>query len=551
MRLLLAVSLLVSATAPALADDRCVDVEFTPTDHLQIVAWVETPTGQYVDTLYITQQTGSFGLGNRPGRFDFNSAPEWPYGRRITTFPVWSHRHGLAFPVVMFQSDYMPNTGTPFQDPNFCFSLSGPDYTLCGENNLSHGFDQSSHENHYCRPMTRDDPADVAAWDANTCATTAYSDKGRFSTAATTGYPPRVDLIRSAGDSPSVDMYKMMNPFDAVSQPTPVGGAVAHASWSASMAAGDYVLFIETGKESDMNDTYNPTSYPAPTGITFSTWGLPYRGQPSIVYRLPFTIGTTPTSASTSMYAGYGSPDGTDGDLHLPDNTITMDTPGSGAARLQLVSDGGEMYRVKISIDPNQGGAPPPAPSGLQATHVDSTGVSLSFFAPGVGAEHKKVSGYEIRVRASDEMTVANFADSMPVTAHVAPGDPGSVQSFDLTALLPQTDYWVGIRAFDDCHNSGDLAIVHVQTTERVSGSVDACFVATAAYGSLLANDVEMLRHVRDTLLRTNAFGELGVEAYYTFGPALASVVGDSELLRASARGMLAPVVDRVRGLAY
>ena len=50
--------------------------------------------GDYIDTIYITQQTGTFGLGNRPGRFDFNSGPHWPYGRRITTFPVWSHaRH--------------------------------------------------------------------------------------------------------------------------------------------------------------------------------------------------------------------------------------------------------------------------------------------------------------------------------------------------------------------------------------------------------------------------------------------------------------------------
>src|SRR4051812_41012477 len=355
MRFLLAVSLLLPSTA--LAEDRCVDVQFTPTDRLQIVAWVETPTGEYIDTLYIPQQTGSFGLGNRPGRFDFNSAPEWPYGRRITTFPVWSHKHGLAFPSVLFQSDYMPNTSTPFQDPSFCFGLTAPaEYTLCGENNLSHGFDQSSHENHYCRPMTRDDPADVAAWDAGTCATTAYSDKGRFSTSSTTGYPPRVDLIRATGDSPSVDMYKSLNPFDAVSQPTPVGGAVAHASWAAAMAAGDYVLFVETSKESDMNATYNPTSYPAPTGITFASWGLPYRGQPSIVYRLPFTISATATTASTATYFGYGSPDGTDGDVHMPDATITIDTPGSGASRLQLVSEGGDMYRIKISIDPNQGG---------------------------------------------------------------------------------------------------------------------------------------------------------------------------------------------------
>ena len=102
---------------PALAlgdtgDQRCVDVQFTPTDKLQLVAWIETADGTYVDTIYITQQTGTFGLGNRPGRFDFNSGPIWPYGRRTTTFPVWSHRNGMAFPMVMFQND-------PGEDPGF------------------------------------------------------------------------------------------------------------------------------------------------------------------------------------------------------------------------------------------------------------------------------------------------------------------------------------------------------------------------------------------------------------------------------------------------
>ncbi|HLL25147.1 MAG TPA: hypothetical protein VK427_23595, partial [Kofleriaceae bacterium] len=62
----------------------------------QIVAWVEDTAGHYVDTVFITQQTGTFGLGNRPGRADFNSGPRWPYGRRTAVFPVWAHRRAAA-----------------------------------------------------------------------------------------------------------------------------------------------------------------------------------------------------------------------------------------------------------------------------------------------------------------------------------------------------------------------------------------------------------------------------------------------------------------------
>src|SRR5512140_842809 len=268
----------------ARADDpkRCVDVTFTPSSNdLQIVAWVTTAGAPetYVDTIFITQQTGTFGLGNRPGRFDFNSGPKWPYGRRITTFPVWSHANGQQYPYVLFQN-------AESEDPDYCFGLTGQAYASCGENDLSHPFDQSSREGHYCRPLS----VGESGWDTGTCATTAFTDKGRFSMnlAKTTGYPPRSDLTRQTPDSPSVTMYKTLNPFDAVSQATPLGGTETHAPWPvpATLPAGDYVLYVEVAKERDYNSTFTEAAYPAPMGIVYGEFGQPYRGQPSIVYRV-------------------------------------------------------------------------------------------------------------------------------------------------------------------------------------------------------------------------------------------------------------------------
>src|SRR5207302_3779915 len=100
---------------------------------------------------------------------------------------------------------------------------------------------------------------------------------------------------------------------------------------------------------------------------------------------------------------------------------------------------------------------------------------------------------------------------------------------------LPLTEYDVGIRAFDECKNYGPIATAQITTTARQSGYVDACFVATAAYGSLLANDVEMLRRFRDQYLQSNVLGELAVETYYSVGPALAGGIDQSEPLRAPA----------------
>ena len=54
-----------------------------PTDDLQIVAWLEDPAGPLRrHASFITQQTGTLRHRQPARRFDFNSGPSWPYGRR-------------------------------------------------------------------------------------------------------------------------------------------------------------------------------------------------------------------------------------------------------------------------------------------------------------------------------------------------------------------------------------------------------------------------------------------------------------------------------------
>ncbi|NVB81283.1 MAG: fibronectin type III domain-containing protein [Kofleriaceae bacterium] len=526
--------LLVLAPASALAERPagvCVDVgvDFTPTDNMQIVAWIEKPDGTFVDTIYVTNKVGRFGLGNRPGRYDFKTgsptADTFPYGRRITTFPVWAHRHGQQFPLVVFQNG--------------------------DENNLSHPFMDSSPESPppYCRPMQ---PAE-AGFDTGTCASQAFTDKGVFAEGQTSLYPPRADLTRKPGtDSPSVEMFREMNTFDAVSQATPPGGVPATASWAApqSLEYGNYVLFVEAAKTYDFNSTYTETTFPPPTAIPWAEYGKAWRGQPSIVYSVPFTIGETPQRATVQDYAGYGDPTGQSGAVNPPDATITTDTPGSGASRMQLVSDGSEMYRVRVRATPELDAVAPAAATDVKVMAAKSTTADLAFVAPGDDDMTGKVTGYDIRVRVGSPITAENFDESMPVNMAVTPDAAGSVQSVQLMGLLPETDYYVGIRAFDNCFNQGELVTTKLTTAARDIAEVDWCFVATAAYGSILANDVEMLRHFRDSMLKNTVMGELFVETYYTFGPAVAGVVGESDLLRSTARSVLAPIVAAVRRFA-
>ena len=547
--LALALTLLPEAAHADRPAGTCIDVaaHFTPSPHLQIVAWIEKADGTYVDTIYMTAKTGRYGLGNRPGRFDFNSGPpqadNWPYGRRITTFPIWAHEKvlpggGQTFPEVVFQN--------------------GED------DNLSHPFDQSSPEMEppYCRPMQPTEPN----WDTGTCASQAYTDKGTLSATATSLYPPRVDITRNVkDDSPSVDLYKTLNPYDAITQATPPGGQPTTINWAPpqSLALGDYVLKVEVSKEYDMNSTYcsgspddtpppqcaNPV--PPPQNIPWSDYGQPYRGQPSVLYSVPFTLGTTAMHASTDTYAGYGAPDGGDGTVRPPDSTITTDTPGSGGSRLELVADGSDMYRLLVDVNPEADAAPPSAPARLVTSSINGASATVSFVAPGDDGTAGTASGYDIRIRAGSVMTADNFDDSMPVTVSLAPTTAGSTQTFQIDGLLPETDYWVGVRAYDNCFNKGPVTITKFTTSARQSGEVNACFIATAAYGSLMANEVEHLRRFRDVMLERNVLGELAVETYYTFGPAVAGVVGESELLRATARDALAPIVGFVRHMAF
>ncbi len=517
---------------------RVVDVDFTPSDQLQIVAWVETAAGQYVDTIYITNKVGRYGIANRPGRFDFNSGPVvndmWPYGRRITVFPVWAHRHGLSWPEVVFQSG--------------------------SDDDLSHQAINSTPESvpPFCRPMDPTDPMDQPKWDAGTCAspTSVFTDKGVFSPTGTSLYPPRSDLAFSCTgdgcDSPSVPLYKQMNPFDAVSQATPLAGMATEIAWPipAALAQGDYVLFVEVAKEFDFNATYNPTTYPSPM-VPYGSYGVPYRGQPSIVYKVPFSVGTSDQTSSTQSYAGYGDPDGATGTLNAPDATITSDTPQTGAFRLEPMAGGGEL--VRVCARPNVTSAPPGPIEGLAVSNLTSSSASVAFVAPQVsgttcaGAPITSVAGYDIRYLANTELTADNFAGANQLAAAVPPLATGSAQTFDLAGLLPLTDYWVGVRAYDSCHDDSPLAVVHFTTLDRQPGSVNACFIATAAYGSLMANDVEPLRAFRDNVLRTSVLGELALETYYTFSPPVAGVIGESELLRATARDALAPIVRAVK----
>ena len=74
----------------------------------------------------------------------------------------------------------------------------------------------------------------------------------------------------------------------------------------------------------------------------------------------------------------------------------------------------------------------------------------------------------------------------------------------------------------------------------------EGCFIATAAFGSLIEPRVVVLREFRDRHLMTSEAGRRFVEFYYTYSPPVAEYIAEKGWLKALVRNLLLPVIGIV-----
>jgi len=118
-----------------------------------------------------------------------------------------------------------------------------------------------------------------------------------------------------------------------------------------------------------------------------------------------------------------------------------------------------------------------------------------------------------------------------------------------LTTLIAQTEYEFKAQLkYNDTTIEGD--IYHFATAPGSSTSLDdllgylGCFIATAAYGTPTAEQIDVLREFRDVVLLKSTTGSRFVVLYYRLSPPIANFIARSDLLRTLVRELLVdPIV--------
>ncbi len=102
---------------------------------------------------------------------------------------------------------------------------------------------------------------------------------------------------------------------------------------------------------------------------------------------------------------------------------------------------------------------------------------------------------------------------------------------------------WAKIRA-DTTPSLDDLQGDEFGGYGHPSETPGGCFIATAAYGTDTAKELDILREFRDTVLLPNSLGAEFVSLYYRTSPPLADFISQHEVLRTAVRvGFVDPIV--------
>jgi YVTN family beta-propeller protein len=181
------------------------------------------------------------------------------------------------------------------------------------------------------------------------------------------------------------------------------------------------------------------------------------------------------------------------------------------------------------------------APTNLTATDASHRRIRLSWTDNSYGESGVEIERMQVSEKA-DSQTDAEDSDETnsetAITGSFTKIDEvgANVTSYRDVDVEPYTTYRYRVRAVTADGQSDWSNEVEKRTD-------DDCFIATAAYGSLMESHVVTLRHFRDAYLIPHALGRSFVRTYYQYSPPIANFISEHETLRAVVRASLLPLV--------
>ncbi|MBE0582381.1 MAG: hypothetical protein IH612_01320, partial [Desulfofustis sp.] len=136
------------------------------------------------------------------------------------------------------------------------------------------------------------------------------------------------------------------------------------------------------------------------------------------------------------------------------------------------------------------------------------------------------------------------FDDYLVKEGQTEDGSGAGVYTSEIEGVNPQTVYYVRAYAV-----LSDGSVIY--GNELFFKTEDACFIATAAFGSIDHVAVRALRLFRDRYLKPFSWGQSLITIYYQMSPPLAELVTAFPLLRLVALWLLLPLAAGALVLVY
>jgi uncharacterized repeat protein (TIGR01451 family) len=167
--------------------------------------------------------------------------------------------------------------------------------------------------------------------------------------------------------------------------------------------------------------------------------------------------------------------------------------------------------------------------------------LSPSSAAPGSPGMTLRVNGSNFvsssTVNWNGTARATTFVSSSQLTAAIPAADLADAGTANVTVVNPAPAGGTSIAA------TFSIATAGLSVSVSSGGFSAHCFIATAAYGSPMAEDVRYLRAFRDQYLLTSSLGRWLVKQYYRLSPPLADALRAHDGWRAAVRTALSPLV--------